>query len=98
MGEEASFYFRGPKNEMNLRAHNLTMFLQIAEGIDDRTWEHHLRRGDYSKWFEERIGDEELAGEAAGIEEDRSLSPAESRQRLAEAVRRRYTAPASEAG
>ncbi|RVK08936.1 HAD-IIB family hydrolase [Sinorhizobium meliloti] len=98
LGEEASFYFRGPKNEMNLRAHNLTMFLQIAEGIDDRTWEHHLRRGDYSKWFEERIGDEELAGEAAGIEEDRSLSPAESRQRLAEAVRRRYTAPASEAG
>ncbi len=83
LGEEASFYFRGPKNEMNLRAHNLTMFLQIAEGIDDRTWEHHLRRGDYSKWFEERIGDEELAGEAAGIEEDRSLSPAESRQRLA---------------
>jgi HAD superfamily hydrolase (TIGR01484 family) len=96
LGEEASFYFRGPKNEMNLRAHNLMIFLQIAEGIDDKTWEHHLRRGDYSKWFEERIGDEELALETAGIEEDRSLSPAESRQRLAEAVRRRYTAPASE--
>jgi len=96
LGEEASFYFRGPKNEMNLRAHNLMIFLQIAEGIDDKTWEHHLRRGDYSKWFEGRIGDEELALETAGIEEDRSLSPAESRQRLAEAVRRRYTAPASE--
>ncbi|WEX76203.1 HAD-IIB family hydrolase [Sinorhizobium numidicum] len=96
LGEEASFYFRGPENKMKLRAHNLIIFLQIAEGIDDETWEYHLRAGDYSKWFEERIGDPDLAQEAAGIEEDRSLSPAESRQRLAEAVRRRYTAPASE--
>ncbi|WP_309486620.1 HAD-IIB family hydrolase [Sinorhizobium sp. 8-89] len=94
MDEQTSFYFRGPKNEMNLRAHNLMMFLQIAEGIDDKTWEHHLRAGDYSKWFEERIGDPDLAAEAAGIEEDRALSPAESRDRIAEAVRRRYTAPA----
>ena len=36
---------------MNLRAQNLMIFLQIAEGIDDRTWEHHLRKGDYSEWF-----------------------------------------------
>ena len=95
LGEDASFYFRGPENKMNLRAHNLIIFLQIAEGIDDETWEHHLRAGDYSKWFGERIGDPELAQEAAGFEEDRSLSPAESRQRLSDAVRRRYTAPAS---
>ncbi len=88
LDEEASFYFRGPKQEMNLRAYNLMNFLQIAEGIDGKTWEHHLRRGDYSKWFEERICDPELAEEAAGIEEDRSLSPAESRQRLVDAVRR----------
>lgn len=96
LGEDASFYFRGPENKLNLRAHNLIMFLQIAEGVDDETWEHHLRAGDYSKWFAERIGDPELAEEAAGIEEDRSLAPAESRKRVAEAVRRRYTAPASE--
>ncbi|OHV78144.1 HAD family hydrolase [Ensifer sp. LCM 4579] len=96
LGEDASFYFRGPENRLNLRAHNLMMFLQIAEGVDDETWDHHLRAGDYSKWFGERIGDPELADEAAAIEEDRALAPAESRKRLAEAVRRRYTAPASE--
>ncbi|ASY63515.1 phosphoglycolate phosphatase, archaeal type [Sinorhizobium sojae CCBAU 05684] len=96
LGEDASFYFRGPENKLNLRAHNLMMFLQIAEGIDDETWDHHLRAGDYSKWFSERIGDPELSDEAAAIEEDRSLAPTESRKRLAEAVRRRYTAPASE--
>lgn len=94
LDEEASFYFRGPDHEMNLRAHNLTAFLQIAEGINDETWEHHLRGGDYSKWFGESIGDAELAEEAAGIEEDRSLSSVESRDRIAEAVRRRYAAPA----
>ncbi|THK36340.1 HAD-IIB family hydrolase [Ensifer sp. MPMI2T] len=94
LDEEASFYFRGPEQEMNLRAHNLTAFLQIAAGINDETWEHHLRGGDYSQWFGESIGDTELAEEAAGIEEDRSLSPAESRDRIADAVRRRYTAPA----
>ncbi len=98
MGEEASFYFRGPKNEMNLRAHNLTMFLQIAEGIDDATWEAPSAPRRLLEVVRGTIGDEELAEEAAGIEEDRSLSPAES---PAEAGRggapALQTAPASEA-
>jgi hydroxymethylpyrimidine pyrophosphatase-like HAD family hydrolase len=58
MEPERSFYFRGPDGAMNLRAQNLIIFLQLAEGIDDRTWEHHLRAGDYSKWFSERIHDD----------------------------------------
>jgi HAD superfamily hydrolase (TIGR01484 family) len=96
LDKERSFYFRGPDNELNLRAHNLLIFLQIADGVDDDTWEHHLRSGDFSKWFRERIGDRELAEETAAIERDNALSPAESRDRINEAVRRRYTAPASE--
>ncbi|OAP34159.1 hypothetical protein ATB98_22780 [Sinorhizobium saheli] len=52
--------------------------LQTAEG---ETWEHHFRAGGSSKRFAERIGDPGLAEETAGIEEDRSLSSAESRQR-----------------
>ncbi len=36
---------------MNLKAQNLMIFLQIAEGIDDVTWMHHLRKKDYSDWF-----------------------------------------------
>jgi hypothetical protein len=27
------------------------MFLELAEGVDHRTWIHHLRQGDYSAWF-----------------------------------------------
>src|SRR5262249_19094924 len=68
LGPERSFYFRGPDGKLNLRAHNLTIFLQMAEGVDDPTWEHHLRRGDYSKWFRGAIKDDELADEAAAVE------------------------------
>jgi hypothetical protein len=44
LGSDRSFYFRGPDNALNLRAHNLEM----AGGIDDRTWERHRQAGDYS--------------------------------------------------
>lgn len=94
LGEDKSFYFRGPDGELNLRADNLMMFLHIAEGIDDRTWEHHRRAGDYSAWFGGPIKDKTLAEEVAAIETDTSLGPGESRSRIAEAVRRRYTAAA----
>jgi hypothetical protein len=94
LGTDRSFYFRGPGDRLNLRAHNLTIFLQMADGVDDPTWEYHLRRGDYSKWFREAIKDRELAEEAAAIERESQLSASESRKRIAEAVTRRYTAPA----
>ena len=54
LGEDLSFYFRGPKGALKLRAQNLMLFLQIAEGVDDETWEHHLRRHDYSEWLQTR--------------------------------------------
>lgn len=94
LDEGASFYFTGPDGEMKLRAQNLMIFLQIAEGIDARTWEHHLRRGDYSGWFRRQLKDEELADEVAAIERDHDLPAKESRKRIAEAVGKRYTAPA----
>ena len=39
---DRSFYFRGPDGKLNLRAQNLALFLQIADGVDDETWLHHL--------------------------------------------------------
>ena len=68
-------------------------FEQLAEGVDDDTWMHHLRTGDYSRWFREGTKDEELAREAELIEHDRSLSPRDSRQRILAAIDKRYTAP-----
>ncbi|TGQ90949.1 HAD-IIB family hydrolase [Mesorhizobium sp. M8A.F.Ca.ET.208.01.1.1] len=95
LDETGSFYFRGPDDAMNLRAHNLLIFAQMAEGIDDKTWEFHLRAGDYSKWFRHQIRDKDLARETAEAEKDRKLSAEESRKRVLDAVRRRYTAPAT---
>jgi hypothetical protein len=90
---ERSFYFRGPEHRLNLRAHNLILFLELADGVDDETWLFHLRGGDYSRWFEEIIADEELAADARTIEADRDLSAARSRQRMHHAIESRYTLP-----
>jgi hydroxymethylpyrimidine pyrophosphatase-like HAD family hydrolase len=94
LGEDSSFYFRGPDNKLNLRAQNLTLFGQIAEGVDAETWEHHRRLGDYSRWFRDVIKDAELAAVAAQVEADQRLDAAASRARIIEEVSRRYTAPA----
>jgi len=94
LGEDKSFFFRGPEGELNLRAQNLSVFLQLAAGVDDNTWLHHLRAGEYSKWFREAIKDEDLGAEASVIEADESLSARDSRSRIKEIVERRYTAPA----
>jgi hypothetical protein len=94
LGEDKSFYFRGPQNALKLRAQNLITFLQMAEGVDEATWLHHLRAGDYSRWFEEAIKDPDLAQEARAAEQDTRLDAAASRTRIAEMVTRRYTAPA----
>jgi HAD superfamily hydrolase (TIGR01484 family) len=94
LGEDVSFYFRGPGNKLNLRAQNLTLFGQIASGVDEDTWEHHRRAGDYSRWFRDVIKDEALAQIAARIESDPGLGASASRDRIVEEVSRRYTAPA----
>ena len=90
---ERSFYFRGREKKLNLRAHNLWMFLQLAAGVDEDTWLHHLHQGDYSRWFREGIGDKILADEVQVIENQKELSPADSRKRIRKAVEKHYTAP-----
>jgi hypothetical protein len=42
-------YFRGPRAALDLRAQNLSTFLQLAGGVDDDAWLNHLRAGEYSK-------------------------------------------------
>ncbi len=90
LGPDKSFYFRGPDARLNLRAHNLMLFNQLADGVDDDTWIHHLRQHDYSSWFRDAIKDDELAEEAREIER-REQSPAESRLGIRKAIERRYT-------
>jgi HAD superfamily hydrolase (TIGR01484 family) len=95
LGEDKSFYFRGPEGKLNLRAHNLTLFLQMAAGVDDATWQYHLQRHDYSRWFHDAIKDDDLAQAATDIENDPQLSPQESRTRVQAAIQERYSPPTS---
>jgi hypothetical protein len=91
LGPDRSFFFRGPAGKLNLRAHNLNMFVEMAQGVDDDTWLYHLRRGDYSQWMREAIKDEALAGEVREIEKDGKESPQKTRSEVIEAINRRYT-------
>jgi hypothetical protein len=90
---DRSFYFRGPDDKLNLRAQNLMLFVQLADGVDDGTWEHHLRRGDYSTWIRQFVKDDDLAGEVAAVERNGG-DPLATRRAIREAIERRYTAAA----
>ena len=92
---DRSFFFRGPDGRLNLRAQNLALFLQIADGVDDRTWLYHLGRGDYSEWMRRSVGDDALAAGVAAVECARDLASAESRARVRAEIEARYTLPAA---
>jgi hydroxymethylpyrimidine pyrophosphatase-like HAD family hydrolase len=91
---DRSFYFHGPEGKLNLRAQNLRTFLQLADGVDDETWLHHLKQRDYSTWFRSAIKDEVLAEAAERIEREPGVSARDSRQRIRGLIEELYTAPA----
>jgi hydroxymethylpyrimidine pyrophosphatase-like HAD family hydrolase len=87
---DRSFFFRGPAGALNLRAANLVRFVELAEGVDEATWAHHLEHGDYSSWLRETIKDAELADEIVALERA-GLPAAESRRQALDRVRARYS-------
>lgn len=88
-----SFYFRGPDDRHNLKAQNLTIFCQIAEGIDEETWLFHLYRGDYSRWFRDAVKDTYLADQTERIEQRSNLQSIETRNLIRSLIDTRYTLP-----
>jgi hypothetical protein len=92
--DRLSFYFRGPQGKLNLRANNLQTFLRLLEGVDDDTWQFHLRDGDYSRWVRDAIGDPELADELASVERKSELTPSQSRAQVRRIIQRQYPAAA----
>lgn len=98
LSDGESFYFTGP-HKLHLRAQNLTIFAQTAQGLDDATWLYHLKRKEYSKWFKDCIKDDELYEIAREVESefgdgDDKASAKQSRERIIGAIEERYTAPA----
>jgi hypothetical protein len=88
-----SFYFRGPTGRHNLKAQNLNVFCQIAEGIGEETWMFHLRRNDYSRWMRDVIKNRDLAAAVEDVERRLDLSPVQTRALVRAAVEARYTLP-----
>ena len=91
--QDNSFYFRGPGKKLNLKANNLMIFIQMAEGVDDDTWMYHFGKKEFSNWFRSAIHDEDLA-EAAEKIEDKETDPAKSKDAILTLIKERYTAPA----
>ena len=92
LGEDRSFYFRGADGRLNLRAQNLMLFMQLADGVDDATWHYHLARGDFSRWMRDSIKDTDLANDVQSVEQGASrLAPRESRDEVRKAIESRYT-------
>jgi hypothetical protein len=92
LGTDKSFYFRGPEGRLKLRAQNLQLFVQIAEGVDDETWLFHLRNGDYARWFRNDIKDQDLADTATWVAQRPDIGADESRSLISAAISERYTA------
>jgi HAD superfamily hydrolase (TIGR01484 family) len=95
--EHRSFYFRGPEGKLNLRAQNLIMFTQLADGVDRDTWLFHWRRGDVSSWLEECVKDDDLTEQVRTLEQDVPDDATASRKAIRELIEERYTLPAESA-
>ena len=67
----------------------------MADGVDEETWTHHLKRGDYSDWIRQAIKDDGLADQIQGFEQNGALSADESLREIREAIEQRYTLPAA---
>ena len=63
---------------------------RLGEGVDDETWLHHLRQGDYARWFREIIKDDKLADVAERIADNGDVPAAESRRTLFDSIRKKY--------
>jgi HAD superfamily hydrolase (TIGR01484 family) len=89
LAPDLCFYFRGAQGKLNLKAQNLAMFVQIADGVDDETWLFHLMNGDIARWFRGVIKDPDLAAEAEAMQRG-DVTPEDSRKHIREEIERRY--------
>jgi HAD superfamily hydrolase (TIGR01484 family) len=93
LNPERSFYFRGPEKKLNLRAQNVLIFLQIAEGVDDETLMYHFREGHFSEWFGTHVKDNEVGEKMRQLEKEKDLTRDKLLERMHEIIEETYTLP-----
>jgi len=94
VGDQRSFYFRGPDNRVCVQARNLFEFLSKGDAVADEVWTHHLHNGDVSRWFTSVIRDQALVRVADAIRDAGSSTAAASRALLRAEIAERYNLPA----
>ena len=93
--EDRSFYFRGPEGKLNLRAHNLILFMDLGR----RRRRRHLAvspapRRDLALAAAGNQGRGRWPTQAAAIERNQQLDAAASRRKMRELIEATYTLPA----
>jgi hypothetical protein len=63
--------------------------MQLAEGVDEETWLYHLKRGDYARWFRDKIQDQALAAVTERLQ-SQDAAPNDSRHQVLESIRKTY--------
>jgi len=96
LGADRSFFFRGKEAALKIRAQNLSMFLQVGDGVDPETYLFHLKNGDFANWMRTSIKDDGLADEVAAVAANDGIAVDEIRALVRSAIETRYTAPASQ--
>lgn len=89
VGDGQRLVVTGPDGALSLEVRNLSEMVRIAEGVDDATWSHHLRRGDWAGWVRAVIDDGELA-DAIDTIAAKDLDPDAGRSALRDEVSARY--------
>lgn len=90
------FYFRRRNtSEPEVSAATMEEFARRLRDCDLDTLDHHLTRGDFSRWVDGTVADHELGAELANIERDvanRHAASIEQARKLAcDAIRNRYS-------
>jgi len=66
--ENAFYFFTSIGNYIGENAASLEEFIQKIREVNVKSLEFHLYRGDFEKWINETLEDEELAKEIRGLQ------------------------------
>jgi HAD superfamily hydrolase (TIGR01484 family) len=89
VGEGQRLVVTGPEGALSLEVRNLSELVRVAHGVDEETWAHHLRRGDWAGWVRDVIDDDELADAIDAIA-TKDLDADAARDALHQEVASRY--------
>ncbi len=87
--EKAFYFFMSIGNYTGVSASSLKEFMEKLTEVDQKSLEFHFYRGDFEKWINEVLQDQELAGEFRRLQKSNLMGDA-LRSQLATTVSRRY--------